>query len=128
MTGLTSYERDCVEQAMAAQGAMLANVEAWAAINSGSRNLEGLARLADAIGAAFSVLPGAMERVDPVRVEAVNGAGERFDLPHGQHLFGRRSRFIRSDQRTTQAAQDHRGQAEDHGFTSSCNTKAYSLD
>ena len=58
MTGLSSDERDCVGRAMAAQGAMLANVEAWAAINSGSRNLDGLARVADAIGAAFAVLPG----------------------------------------------------------------------
>ena len=86
MTGLTSYERDCVEQAMAAQGAMLANVEAWAAINSGSRNVDGLARVADAIGAAFSVLPGTLERVDPARVEAVDAAGHVYDLPHGQHL------------------------------------------
>ncbi len=86
MTGLTSQERDCVAQAMAAQGAMLANVEAWAAINSGSRNLEGLVSVADAIGAAFGALPGEATRVEPARVEAVDGAGRKFDLPHGQHL------------------------------------------
>ncbi|MEO7815073.1 MAG: hydrolase [Sphingomicrobium sp.] len=86
MTGLTSDEHNCVKQAMAAQGAMLANVEAWAAMNSGSRNLEGLARVADAIGAAFGGLPGDLSRVDPARVEAVDAAGQKFDLPHGQHL------------------------------------------
>ena len=86
MTGMTNHERDCVEAAVAAQGAMLANVEAWAAINSGSRNLDGLARVADAIGAAFAVLPGEIMRVDPARVEAVDAAGHKFDLPHGQHL------------------------------------------
>ncbi len=86
MTGLTSQERNCVEQAMAAQGTMLANVEAWAAINSGSRNLDGLARVADAIGAAFAVLPGEIVRVDPAPVEAVDPSGRKFDLPHGQHL------------------------------------------
>ena len=86
MTGITNHERDCVEAAVAAQGAMLANVEAWAAINSGSRNLDGLARVADAIGAAFAVLPGEIMRVDPARVEAVDAAGHKFDLPHGQHL------------------------------------------
>ena len=86
MVGLTSDERDCVARAMAAQGAMLANVEAWAAINSGSRNLAGLALVADAIGAAFGGLPGELTRVEPARVEAVDASGQRFDLPHGQQL------------------------------------------
>ncbi len=86
MTGLTTDEQTCVEQAMAAQGAMLANVEAWAAINSGSRNLEGLSQVAGMIADAFAVLPGAMARVDPARVEAVDASGHKFDLPHGQHL------------------------------------------
>ena len=71
MTGLTSDERECVERAKAAQGAMLANVEAWAAINSGSRNLAGLERVAETIGAAFGELPGDLRRVDPMPVEAV---------------------------------------------------------
>ena len=71
---------------MAAQGAMLANVEAWAGINSGSRNLEGLALVTDAIGAAFAVLPGEMARIEPARVEAVDANGRVYDLPHGQHL------------------------------------------
>ena len=86
MTGLTTNERTCVEQAMAAQGAMLAHVEAWAGINSGSRNLDGLALVTDAIGAAFAVLPGEMARIEPARVEAVDASGKKFDLPHGQHL------------------------------------------
>ena len=86
MTGLTTNERTCVEQAMAAQGAMLAHVEAWAGINSGSRNLDGLALVTDAIGAAFAVLPGEMVRIEPARVEAVDASGKKFDLPHGQHL------------------------------------------
>ena len=86
MTGLTTNERTCVEQAMAAQGAMLAHVEAWAGINSGSRNLDGLALVTDAIGAAFAVLPGEMARIEPARVEAVDANGRVYDLPHGQHL------------------------------------------
>ena len=86
MTGLTSQERDCVERAMAAQGAMLAQVEAWAAINSGSRNLPGLARVAGLIGDAFAVLPGEMRLVDPASVEAVDALGRKYDSPHGQHL------------------------------------------
>ncbi len=86
MTGLTSDERECVERAMAAQGTMLGNVEAWAAINSGSRNLDGLARVAGDIAKAFSGLPGTIEMVDPARVEAIDAGGRVYDLPHGQHL------------------------------------------
>jgi len=86
MTGLTSQERDCVERAMAAQGAMLAQVEAWAAVNSGSRNLDGLARVAGLIGDAFAVLPGEIRLVDPASVDAVDALGRRHELAHGQHL------------------------------------------
>ena len=86
MTGMTSEERDCVEQATAAQGAMLGQVEAWAAVNSGSRNLVGLAEVAGLIGDAFSVLPGEIRRVDPAPVDAVDALGRTQDLPHGQHL------------------------------------------
>lgn len=86
MTGLTSQERDCAERAAAAQGPMLAQVEAWAAVNSGSRNLTGLASVAGLIGDAFAVLPGAIELVDPAPVDAVDSAGNRHELAHGQHL------------------------------------------
>ena len=40
------------------QQAMLEQVQAWSAINTGTANLEGLARQADALTDAFSVLPG----------------------------------------------------------------------
>ncbi len=86
MTGLTSQERDCVAQAQAAQGVMLAQVEAWAAVNSGSRNLVGLAEVAGLIGDAFSVLPGAIQLVDPAPVDAVDAGGRTHELAHGQHL------------------------------------------
>ena len=86
MTGLTSLERDCVDAAVATQTPMLAQVEAWAAVNSGSRNLPGLAMVAGLIGDAFSVLPGKMRLVDPAPVDAVDVLGRVQDLPHGQHL------------------------------------------
>ena len=86
MTGLTIIERDCVERAMAAQGTMLRQVEAWAAVNSGSRNLDGLARVAGLIGDAFAVLPGEIRLVDPAPVDAIDTLGRPYDLPHGQHL------------------------------------------
>jgi glutamate carboxypeptidase len=44
MRGLSSDEAAAVERA--AGEPMLAQVEAWAAVNSGSRNLAGLARVA----------------------------------------------------------------------------------
>ena len=86
MTGLTSDERKCVERAMAAQGTMLANVEAWAAVNSGSRNLAGLAEVTGLIEREYAALPGAMERVAPTQVEAIDSTGKPFDLPHGDLL------------------------------------------
>jgi glutamate carboxypeptidase len=86
MTGLTSQERDCVDIAVAAQGSMLAQVEAWAAVNSGSRNLPGLARVAAQLADAFSALPGAITLVDPAPVDAVDALGRPYELAHGQHL------------------------------------------
>ena len=84
MEGLTSDERSCVEAAMAAP--MLRQVEAWAAINSGSRNLDGLARVAGELANAFSALPGALNLIDAAPVEAIDAAGRPYALPHGQHL------------------------------------------
>jgi glutamate carboxypeptidase len=86
MTGLTSTESECVEAAVAAQGVMLGQVEGWSAINSGSRNLDGLARVAGELANAFSVLPGAINLVDPAPVEAIDAAGRPYALAHGQHL------------------------------------------
>ena len=65
---------------------MLSQVEAWAAVNSGSRNLDGLAKVAGLIGDAFSALPGTIERVAAPPVEAVDAAGKAFDLAHGNHV------------------------------------------
>ncbi len=86
MTGMTTQERDCVERAMAAQDVMLEQVEAWAEVNSGSRHLVGLAQVAEAMGDAFSVLPGEVRLVDPATVDAVDAAGRKHGLAHGQHL------------------------------------------
>jgi glutamate carboxypeptidase len=84
MAGLTSSERACVERAAAAP--MLARVEAWAAINSGSRNLAGLATMAATLTDAFAVLPGAIELVEPAPVDAIDGAGQPVAIAHGRHL------------------------------------------
>ena len=52
--GLTKIEVDAVGRAGAEP--MLEQVEAWCAINSGSRNLAGLSRMADVYVDAFSPL------------------------------------------------------------------------
>ncbi|MEO7504121.1 MAG: hydrolase [Sphingomicrobium sp.] len=84
MQGLTSSERDCVERAAAAP--MLAQVETWAAVNTGSRNLDGLARMAGTLADAFAALPGAMTLVDAAPVEAIDAAGKPFALAHGRNV------------------------------------------
>lgn len=69
--------------------AMLAQVEAWSAINTGTANLAGLAAQADALAEAFAVLPGRVELVDPAPVTAIAADGSAFDKPHGRHLVVR---------------------------------------
>ena len=68
---------------------MLARVEAWAAVNSGSRNLEGLARMAGLIADEFASLPGPLTLRDPAPVEAVPAAkGARTRLGMGTPAEG----------------------------------------
>lgn len=66
---------------------MLAQVEAWAAINSGTRNLQGLATMADRLADGFAVLPGAVSFVDPTPVESVAADGGVATLDHGRHMI-----------------------------------------
>lgn len=69
--------------------AMLAQVQAWSAINTGTANLAGLAEQAEALAEAFAVLPGAVELVDPAPVTAIAADGSAIEKPHGQHLVVR---------------------------------------
>jgi glutamate carboxypeptidase len=84
MTGLSTIERDAVARAGAAP--MLAQVEAWAAVNSGTRNLPGLATMAAMLADAFAVLPGELALVVPAAAEAVAADGTVSALDHGRHL------------------------------------------
>jgi glutamate carboxypeptidase len=65
---------------------MLAQVEQWVAVNSGTRNLAGLATMAGLLADAFAALPGELALVDPAPVEAVDGAGRVQPIAHGRHL------------------------------------------
>jgi glutamate carboxypeptidase len=84
MGELSSTERAAVERAGAAP--MLDQVLAWAAVNSGSRNLPGLERMAGLMAGAFAALPGELALVEPAPVEAVDAQGRTAELQHGKHL------------------------------------------
>ncbi|KQN05886.1 hypothetical protein ASE82_02865 [Sphingomonas sp. Leaf230] len=84
MRGLTPIERDAVDTAGAAP--MLAQVEAWAAVNSGTRNLAGLATMAGLLGDAFASLPGEITLVEPTPVDSVSADGVVSAIEHGKHL------------------------------------------
>ncbi|WP_336868276.1 hydrolase [Sphingomonas sanguinis] len=84
MERLNPIERDAV--ASAAAYPMLPLVEEWSAINSGTRNMAGLAIMADRLAAAFGALPGTLSLIDPEPVERVGADGMPSPLEHGRHL------------------------------------------
>ena len=84
MGELSSIEREAVERAAAEP--MLDQVLAWAAVNSGSRNLIGLERMADLLADAFAALPGVLRLEHPAAVENVDPAGRTLNIKHGRHL------------------------------------------
>src|SRR6185369_12042378 len=84
MGELTPTEQETTERA--ASEPMLEQVLAWAAVNSGSRNLPGLEQVAGLLADAFSTLPGEMGFEDPSPVEAVDTAGRTGNVEHGKHL------------------------------------------
>ena len=58
----------------------------WAAINSGTGNLAGLARMAEILSAAFAALPGTVQLIDPAPVERVDAHGKSVPVQYGSHL------------------------------------------
>jgi glutamate carboxypeptidase len=84
MGQLSAIERAAVEAAGAA--AMLAQVEAWAGINSGSRNLDGLGDVAALLSDAFAGLPGELLFREAAPVEAVDASGKAYPIEHGRNL------------------------------------------
>ncbi|MGI4879971.1 MAG: hydrolase, partial [Janthinobacterium lividum] len=65
---------------------MLARVEAWAAINSGSGNLAALAAMAAELAPAFAALGGTVALVPPVPVAAIDATGVSRAVAHGDNL------------------------------------------
>ena len=83
--GPSVTERRAIDRIDAA--AMLAQVERWAAINSGTGNLAGLARMATELGDAFASLPGSIRFVDPTPVDRMGADGRVTPIDHGRHLL-----------------------------------------
>lgn len=87
MSSLSAIERDAI--ARPDQGAMLAQLLDWAAVNSGSRNLDGLEKTVGMLADAFASLPGDVGLVEPAPVAAVRADGSHEDIVHGRHLVVR---------------------------------------
>ena len=85
MHTLTASERQVLDTIH--QLPMLDQVQTWAAVNSGSGNLDGLAATARMLVTAFSVLPGEVTLVDAEPVERVLANGTIKTVHHGQHLL-----------------------------------------
>jgi glutamate carboxypeptidase len=82
--GISSSEQSVADRAKAEP--MLDQVLEWSAVNSSSRNLDGLKAMAGLLADAFSYLPGDLQLVDPAPVETVSESGETVPIRHGQNL------------------------------------------
>ena len=78
-------DRAVVEAACAAP--MLEQVLAWSAINSGSRNLTGLATMASRLADAFSELPGALELLGAAASTSIGADGREHPMPLGDNIL-----------------------------------------
>ncbi len=116
MGELSKTEREAVERASAEP--MLPQVEAWAAVNSGSANLDGLKAVAAMLADAFSPLPGDVTLDEAAPVEMVDADGSVREVAHGAnlHLAVRRQapvQLLLTGHMDTVYAADHPFQALD---------------
>lgn len=84
MTSLSISEQSTLEAA--ADAPMLAQVERWAAVNSGTGNLAGLKQISGMLADGFAALPGEITLVEPDPVEAVLPDGSVKQIERGKHL------------------------------------------
>jgi glutamate carboxypeptidase len=66
---------------------MLARTLKWSAINSGTGNLPGLAKVAGELADVFSPLPGEVALLAPAPVAAIDTEGREVGREHGRHLL-----------------------------------------
>ena len=81
---LAATVRDALDHAAAAP--MLAQTEAWAAVNSGSGNLAGLATMAELLADAFAILPGRLTLAEPAPATSIARDGREVPLAFGRNL------------------------------------------
>jgi glutamate carboxypeptidase len=110
MQPLTSEETAALERAAAEP--MLEQVRTWSAVNSGSRNLPGLADMAARLADAFAALPGEIALRDPAPASTIDAAGRRRPLDHGRNLHlsvrpGARLQLLLTGHMDTVFAADH---------------------
>jgi len=79
---LRREERELLDRVAGRGNAMIERAAEWCAIQSGSRNLEGLERQRAALADAFAVLPGAVEAVPLQPSEEVDARGAPVLQPH----------------------------------------------
>lgn len=65
---------------------MLAQVQTWSAINTGTGNLAGLAEQAGQLADAFAALPGEVTLEEPGPVAAISAGGAEVSVDYGKHL------------------------------------------
>jgi glutamate carboxypeptidase len=84
MPTLSLSDRTALDHAAAAP--MLAQVERWAGVNSGTGNLAGLKAVAGLLADGFAALPGDVALIDPDPIESVTAGGAVEPVQRGQHL------------------------------------------
>ncbi|MGE3251947.1 MAG: hydrolase [Hyphomonadaceae bacterium] len=85
--GLADSNVQTALERLDAQGdALIARTLEWSAINSGSREIAGLARMRDALLEAVSVLPGAVQRIALEPSARVSPRGDVEPVEHGDAI------------------------------------------
>jgi glutamate carboxypeptidase len=86
MKGLSEREARLVAGLQARQRAMAAELLDWAAINSGSRNLPGLAEMVERLSARLAPIADRCAIVPPAPVTTLADDGREVAVPHGDIL------------------------------------------
>ncbi len=86
MIPTSNAEADVLATMAGRRDAMLSQITDWAAINSGSRNLGGLAAMADALATAFAGVGGQIALCDPAKATAIGVDGIERPITHGRNL------------------------------------------
>jgi glutamate carboxypeptidase len=90
MSGLSGEEARIVAALRDRHGAMAAQVIEWAQVNSGSRNLPGLAKMRGLIAQALAPIADSVEMREPEPVTTLSDAGVKTPVPHGANLLARK--------------------------------------